>query len=120
MQCMLLDHERLDVYHLALDFLVFANGVIESLPRGRSPLADQFTRASTSIVLNLAEGVGRHSVADKRRYYLTARGSATEAAALLDIFLRLQLVGEVDHKAAKEMLVRVVSMLVRLAQACER
>ncbi|MBL8610211.1 MAG: hypothetical protein JNL38_22940 [Myxococcales bacterium] len=31
-----LDHERLDVYHLALDFLVFANSVIEGLPRGRS------------------------------------------------------------------------------------
>ncbi|MBL8610908.1 MAG: hypothetical protein JNL38_26435, partial [Myxococcales bacterium] len=38
-----LDHERLDVYHLALDFLVFANNVIEGLPRGRSHLADQFT-----------------------------------------------------------------------------
>src|SRR5580698_2872313 len=38
-----LDHERLDVYHLALDFLVFANDVIEALPRGRSHLADQFT-----------------------------------------------------------------------------
>ena len=32
---MVLDHERLDVYHLALDFLVFANGVIEVLPRLR-------------------------------------------------------------------------------------
>jgi hypothetical protein len=42
-----LDHERLDVYHLALDFLVMANGVIEALPRGRSHLADQFTRASS-------------------------------------------------------------------------
>ena len=52
---MQLGHERLDVYHLALDFLVFANGVVEGLPRGRSHLADQFTRASTSIVLNLAE-----------------------------------------------------------------
>jgi hypothetical protein len=51
---MILDHERLDVYHLALDFLVFANQVIEALPRGRSHLADQLTRASTSIVLNLA------------------------------------------------------------------
>ena len=57
----LLDHERLDVYHLALDFVVFANGVIEGLPRGRSHLADQFTRASTSVVLNLAEGAGKLS-----------------------------------------------------------
>ena len=66
-----LDHERLDVYHLALDFLVMANGVIEGLPRGRSHLADQFTRASTSIVLNLSEGAGKLSKPDKRRYYLT-------------------------------------------------
>jgi len=52
---MQLDHERLDVYELALEFLVLANGIIEGLPRGRSHLADQFTRASLSIVLNLAE-----------------------------------------------------------------
>jgi hypothetical protein len=74
---MVLDHERLDVYLVALDFLVFANEVIERLPRGRGHLADQLTRASTSIVLNLAEGAGKLSKADKRRYYLTARGSAT-------------------------------------------
>ena len=37
---MQLDHERLDDYDLALEFLVLANGVIEGLPRGRSHLAD--------------------------------------------------------------------------------
>ena len=37
---MVLDHERLDVYLVALDFVVFANEVIERLPRGRSHLAD--------------------------------------------------------------------------------
>lgn len=63
---MVLEHERLDVYLIALDFLVFANEVIEGLPRGRSHLADQFTRASTSIVLNLAEGAGKLSKPDKR------------------------------------------------------
>src|SRR6187402_438273 len=36
-----LDHERLDVYHLALDFLVLASEIIEGLPRGRSHLSDQ-------------------------------------------------------------------------------
>jgi hypothetical protein len=46
-----LDHERLDVYHLALDFLVLASEIIEGLPRGRSHLSDQFSRASLSIVL---------------------------------------------------------------------
>ena len=89
-----LDHERLDVYHLALDFLVLASEIIEGLPRGRSHLSDQFSRASLSIVLNLAEGAGKHSKPDKRRYYLTARGSATESAALLDVCCRLKLLEE--------------------------
>ena len=78
---MVLDHERLDVYRVALSSLVFANGTIEALPRGRSHVADQFTGASTSILLNLAEGAGKLSKPDKRRYYLSARGSARESAA---------------------------------------
>jgi hypothetical protein len=69
----MLDHERLDVYQVALEFLVVANEMIERLPRGRSHLADQRTRASTSVVLNLAEGAGKHSKPDKRRFYFTAR-----------------------------------------------
>ncbi|MGE0792431.1 MAG: four helix bundle protein [Sandaracinaceae bacterium] len=114
-----LDHERLDVYHLAMDFLVFANRVIEGLPRGRSHVADQFTRASMSIVLNIAEGAGKVSKGDKRRYYLTARGSATESAALLDVCMRLRLLDAAQHEAGKEKLVRIVAMLIRLAQVCE-
>ena len=115
----MLDHEQLDVYQVALEFLVFANDVIERLPRGRSHLADQFTRASTSIVLNLAEGAGKHSKPDKRRFYLIARGSATESAALLDVCLRLRLLDEAGHQAGKERLIRIVSMLIKLAQSCE-
>ena len=116
---MVQDHERLDVYHLSLDFLVFANEVIEALPRGRSHLADQLTRASTSIVLNLAEGAGKHSKPDKRRYYLTARGSATECSALLDVCFRLKLLDETGCRQGKDMLVRIVSMLIKLAQSFE-
>jgi len=64
--CMTLDHERLDVYHLALDLLVFATGIIEVLPRGRGHLADPFTRASMSVVLNIAEGAGKTSKPEPR------------------------------------------------------
>ena len=42
--------------------MVQANGIIEGMRRGRSHLADQFTRASLSIVLNLAEGAGKHGL----------------------------------------------------------
>jgi hypothetical protein len=49
---------------------------------------------------------------DKRRYYLSARGSATESAALLDVLSRLGLLDETGHQAGKEMLVRVAIPLV--------
>ncbi len=57
-----------------------------------------------SIVLNLAEGGGKHFKPDKRRYYVTARGSATESAAPLDVCLRLELLDDDGHKAGKDML----------------
>ena len=75
-----LDHERLDVYHLALDLLILASEVIEGLPRGRSHLSDQFSRASLSIVLNLAEGAGKHSKPDKRRYYLDRKSTRLKSS----------------------------------------
>ena len=70
------------------------------MPRGWSHLADQLTRASLSIVLNLAEGAGK-------------------SAALVDVCVRLTLLDDAGHEKAKAMLVRIVSMLVKLAQSCE-
>lgn len=110
-------HERLDVYQVSLDFIALADDVVEALPRGRGHLADQLSRASTSIVLNLAEGAGKWTGPDKRRYYLSAVGSATECAAILDVLLRLQLVAANVHESGKAALDRIASMLVKLAKA---
>ena len=114
------DHERLDVYQLALDFLALADDMIERLPRGRGYLADQFARAATSIVLNTAEGAGKFSPGDKRRYYLIAAGSTTESAAIVDVCLRLKLTDKEVHQTAKGMLDRIMSMLVKLAKSLEQ
>jgi four helix bundle protein len=99
---------------------MLAEKLVGGLPRGRSHLADQLARASLSIVLNIAEGAGKTSAADKRRYYLSARGSATECAALLDVYVRLGLATPNDHQEGKQMLERIGSMLVRLAKSFER
>ena len=112
-------HEQLDVYKLALEFLVLADDLIEHLPRGRGHLADQLGRASTSIVLNLAEGAGKFSKPDKRRYYLSAAGSTTECAAILDVCVRLKLALPDTHSVGKAMLERIAAMLVKLAKAQE-
>jgi len=113
---MAFDHERLEVYQVALDFFDLADRVVEQLPRGRGHLADQLTRSSLSIVNNIAEGAGKFSKADKRRYYLTATGSATESAAMLDICRRRNLIDDATHRSGKELLDHIVAMLVRLAK----
>ena len=43
------------------------------------------------MALNIAEGAGEFSPADKARLYRIARRSATECAAILDICERLEL-----------------------------
>ena len=77
------DHERLDAYQVAIDFVALANDLVEHIPRGRGHLADQLQRASLSVPLNIAEGAGEFSPKDKNRFYRMALRSATECAAIL-------------------------------------
>ena len=96
-----------------------ANDLIEQLPRGRGHLADQLTRASTSIVLNIAEGAGKFSKPDNRRYYLSALGSTTECAAILDVCVPLKLLTVGAHSTGKAALERVAAMLIKLAKSLQ-
>jgi four helix bundle protein len=104
---------------VAIDFVVVADQVVEDLPRGRAYLADQLQRAATSIALNIAEGAGERSTADKARIYRFACRSATECAAILDVCRRLGLAEESRLSEGRDLLVRVVQMLVRLTQSLE-
>jgi len=85
---MTFDFERFPVYKLALEFARSAEDLLLllDLPRN-SRIADQLSRASLSISLNIAEGAGRYSKADKKHFYITARGSVFECVAILDVLL---------------------------------
>jgi len=108
----LLDAEKHDVYRVALEFQAMAGQLVPK--RGCSELRDQLERASTSIVLNIAQGCGRTSPADKGRFYAMARGSATESAAVLDVLSCRGLVDARFRTRARSLLVRIVQMLTRL------
>ena len=80
-------------------------------------LRDQLRRASLSIVLNIAEGAGRRSRAQKRHFYGIARGSAMESAAIVDVLRVRQLATADECREGRALLVRVVQMLSRLEQS---
>ena len=113
------EHERLEVYQVALDFFDLADVVVEHLRRrrGRTNLADQLGRAALSIVNNIAEGAGRFSKADKAHFYTIAIGSATESAAMFDVCRRRHLIAPEVHDRGKKLLERIVAMLVKLCRA---
>jgi four helix bundle protein len=48
-------------------------------------MADQMRRAVLSIPINIADGNGRSTHADKRRFFIIARGSCFELVALLEL-----------------------------------
>ena len=112
---MALDHTRLDVYHLALELLDLLDQLLDGLPAGRAHLKDQLDRAGTSIVLNIAEGAGEFSLPDKQRFYRMAKRSATETAAIIDILARRRQASPEQVQPIQDLIVRIVSMLTKLA-----
>lgn len=78
------DHEKLRAYQEALRFAGWVGPLLDKLP-AKVAARDQLDRASTSVVLNLAEGNGKRSTAERCRYFDIARGSALECAGCLDV-----------------------------------
>jgi four helix bundle protein len=108
--------ERLDVYQRGVEFVALAARIIQALPGGQHPLADQLKRAALSVPVNVAEGVGRTSLADRRRHYAIARGSAMECGAILDACRVLELAPTELLRQGRALLIRIVSMLTRLCR----
>ena len=109
-----MEYQRFDVYQVALEFHALVPRFFPK--RGYAALRDQLDRASASILLNIAEGCGRFSRSDKAQFYLIARGSAMESAAVLDILLARGVIFPSVHRHAHGLLIRVTEMLTRLAQ----
>ena len=58
--------------------------IIQSIPYDKM-VVDQLNRASLSIILNIAEGSGKFSNADRKKFFIIARASIFECVAILDI-----------------------------------
>lgn len=112
----MLDHERLIVYQRSIEFAALALDIVNGLPRGSAKLADQLWRSASSIPANIAEGVGKRSVAERRHHYTIARGSAFESASHLDIVKLLGATDDDDINNGKRMLLEIVKMLTAMTQ----
>jgi four helix bundle protein len=113
------DHDRLDVYRLAIEYTAESFALTKDLSGIYRHARDQWLRASQSIPLNIAEGNGKRSVKDRARYFEIARGSAFECAAIQDVLTASDGLHADSNREMKIKLKRIVSMLTRMAMKVE-
>ena len=65
-------------FQISIEFYHLCERVV--LPRH---LKNQLLRASSSVSLNLAEGYGKRTAKDQRRFYYIAHGSLRESQAII-------------------------------------
>jgi four helix bundle protein len=111
-----MNFRKLEVYQFAMRFLPLAARIANMLPPQHSAMADQLRRAALSILLNIAEGTGKTSGPDQRRFYSIARGSAMECAAILDACSALALLEQAQMQEADPLLLSVVRMLSKMCR----
>lgn len=111
----LFSYEKLDVYQCSMEFLESAFALIDALPRGFAHLGDQLKRSSLSVPLNIAEGSGKASAAERRRFFEIARCSALECSAIINCAQTLKLADAKLIENNRALILRIVKMLSKLA-----
>jgi four helix bundle protein len=111
-----MNFQKLEVYQTAMRFLPLATEMADKLPTRYSSMADQLRRAALSISLNIAEGSGKITGPDQRRFFSIARGSAMECAAIIDACAVLALVEPMQTQQGDQLLLSIVKMLSKMCR----
>jgi len=108
-------HEKLDAYRVAIEYAKWAFLISKKLTTENRHSKDHMLRASQSIPLNIAEGNGRSTEADRRHFFEISRGSAMECAAIQDLLEACGALEPDENVKGKELLERIVAMLTKMA-----
>ncbi len=108
--------ENLEVYRKSVDFCEKTGIITDGIPKGNYYLTDQLNRAALSIALNLAEGNGKWTKADRKNFFIIARGSLHECVPILELLKRKKLLtpdkcGEL--KKDLEIIAKMISGLIK-------
>jgi four helix bundle protein len=95
--------EKLEVWHLAVDFADYVLNILDSFPPNKySRVVGQMEAAVSSIPQNIAEGKGRQYKKEFIQYLYIAEGSLFEVMTLSEILKRRRLIGEKESIEIRE------------------
>ena len=112
--------ENLDVYQKSVNFADQVLNQTENFPKGFRFLVDQLSRASLSIAANIAEGNGRFTKADRKNFFIIARGSVQECVPLLELARRRNLIEDKVQQQLKSQLEKIARMLSGLMKGLDK
>jgi four helix bundle protein len=109
--------EKLEIWKLSLQAIKEVKKIVKKFPiEEKYILTDQIRRAVLSIALNIAEGFGRQSKKDFRRFISNAIGSVLEVIACLKIAVDLNYLNEKEVKKFDELLKELYFKLIKFSQ----
>ncbi len=117
---LMFDFERLEVYQKIKQVNLRVLKLLRSPKNIDGYLSDQWRRATLSVALNLAEGTGRVSNADKKRFYTIARSSVFECVAILDIVSAMEDLSKEDEEWLYISYEQVSKMLLALYRSFDK
>jgi four helix bundle protein len=112
------NYRDLIVWQKALDFVEATYHLTQDFPaEERFSLTSQLRRSAISVPSNIAEGEGRFSKSDFKRFLSIASGSLNEAETQITLAVRLNFVREADTRPALTLATEVGKMLHGLANS---
>ena len=111
------DYRTLQVWRRSHTLALAVYSVTRNFPKEELfGLTSQMRRASSSIPANLAEGCGRDSDAELKRFVDIAHGSASEAEYFLLLSHELGFLTKTDHARLGDEAAQIKKMLGALAR----
>jgi len=107
-------HEKLHCYQRAKALIFEIAEEIRGWPTGYGFLVDQLKRASSSVLLNLAEGNNRRSLKERRRFFDISKASAAEVAAILDVAGGFGIISSKSQMEKNQETLEIVRMIAKL------